>query len=186
MYYRTQIKDYIRVPPDKFDLPRDESVLQMIKKTYEGHISKQLGVVIEVSKLIEIGEGVIIPGDGATYYDTAFELLTFKPELQEVLPGRITDIADFGAFMSLGPIEGMVHISQTMDDYVSFSKERVLTGKDSKRSLKVGDLCKARIIAISYKDPNNPKIGLTMRQPGLGRLDWLEEDTTKKAGGKKK
>lgn len=182
MYYRTLIKDYIRVPPDKFSLAKEEAILAMIKKGYEGHISKELGVVIEVSKVFEVGEGIIIPGDGATYYETSFELLTFKPEMQEVLYGRVNDIADFGAFMSLGPIEGMIHISQTMDDYVSFSKERVLTGKDTRRSLKVGDLCKARIIAISYKEPTNPKIGLTMRQPGLGRLEWVEEAASTKAG----
>lgn len=189
MYYRTQIKDYIRVPPDHFHLPKDESIVAMIKKAYEGHISKNLGVVIEVSQIFNVGEGIIIPGDGATYYETTFELLTFKPEMQEVLLGRINDIADFGAFINLGPIEGMIHISQTMDDYVSFSKERVLMGKDSKRSLKVGDLCRARIIAVSYKDPTNPKIGLTMRQPGLGRLEWFEEEPLKagkKADSKKK
>ena len=182
MYYRTLVKDYIRVPPDKFGLPKEEAILAMIKKGYEGHISKELGVVIEVSKVFEVGEGIIIPGDGATYYETSFELLTFKPEMQEVLYGRINDIADFGAFMSLGPIEGMIHISQTMDDYVSFSKERVLTGKDTRRSLKVGDLCKARIIAISYKEPTNPKIGLTMRQVGLGRLEWIDESAAEKGG----
>lgn len=182
MYYRTLVKDYIRVPPDKFGLPKEEAILAMIKKGYEGHISKELGVVIEVSKVFEVGEGIIIPGDGATYYETSFEMLTFKPEMQEVLYGRINDIADFGAFMSLGPIEGMIHISQTMDDYVSFSKERVLTGKDTRRSLKVGDLCKARIIAISYKEPTNPKIGLTMRQVGLGRLEWIDESAAEKGG----
>ena len=70
----------------------------------------------------------------------------------------------------------MVHISQSMDDFVSFSKEKVLSGKKSNRAIKVGDKCRARIIAVSYKDANNPKIGLTMRQEGLGKLEWLQED----------
>jgi DNA-directed RNA polymerase subunit E' len=103
-------------------------------------------------------------------------LLTFKPELHEVVVGKIKDIADFGAFINIGPIEGMIHISQTMDDFVSFSKDKTLTGKESKKSLKVGDVCRARIIAVSFKDPTNPKLGLTMRQQGLGKLDWIEEE----------
>ena len=73
----------------------------------------------------------------------------------------------------------MIHISQTMDDFVSFSKEKALTGKESKRALKVGDVCRARIIAISFKDPINPKIGLTMRQQGLGKVEWIKEDEGK-------
>ena len=95
--------------------------------------------------------------------------------MQEVVVGKIKDIADFGAFVSIGPIEGMVHISQAMDDYVSFAKDKVLTGKETGRSLKVGDKVRARVIAVSYKDVSNPKIGLTMRQPGLGKLEWEDE-----------
>ena len=98
---------------------------------------------------------------------------------QEIVFGRIKDITDFGAFITIGPTEGMIHISQTMNDFVSFSKEKVLQGKETKRNLKVGDMCRARVIAISYKDVTNPKLGLTMRQPKLGKLEWLTEDETK-------
>ena len=80
----------------------------------------------------------------------------------------------------MGPTDGMIHISQTMDDFVSFAKDKVLTGKESKRALKVGDKCRARIIAVSIKDPTNPKLGLTMRQAGLGKLEWVEEDSKPK------
>ncbi len=176
MFYRTKIEDYIRVSPEKFNLDLDAAIIEMIKKKYEGYISKEIGIVIDVEKIHDIGKGVIIPGDGAPYYKVSFELLTFKPELQEVLLGRIKDIADFGAFLSIGPAEGMVHISQTMNDFVSFGKDKVLNGKESKRNLKIGDNCRARVIAISYKDLSNPKLGLTMRQDGMGKLEWLEEE----------
>jgi len=179
MFYKTEIKDHIRVPPALFGLPRQEAIIKQIKAEYEGYISKELGIVIDVSKVKEVKEGIIIPGDGASYFETVFDLLVFKPELQEAVLGAIQDITDFGAFISIGPIEGMIHISQTMDDFVSFSKEKTLTGKESKRILKVGDKCIARMIAISFKDPTNPKFGLTMRQPGLGRLDWVGEEQKK-------
>ncbi len=175
MFYRTLLKDHIRVPPKLFGLKVEESVIKQVKEKFSGYIDKDLGIIIDVSKVNDIKEGTIIAGDGASYYETEFELLTFKPEMQEVLMGRVKDVADFGAFISIGPIEGMIHISQTMDDFVSFSKDKTLLGKESKKTLKVGDLCKARVIAVSFKDVTNPKIGLTMRQEGLGRLDWLEE-----------
>ena len=176
MFYKTEVKDHIRVPPNLFGLPLEEAVIKRIRAKYSGFISKDLGIVIDVSGMKEIGEGVIIPGDGASYYDVAFELLTFKPEMQEVVTGKIKDIAEFGAFVNIGPIDGMIHISQTMDDFVSFSKDKTLAGKESKRVLKVGDICRARIIAVSFKDVLNPKLGLTMRQQGLGRLDWIKEE----------
>ncbi len=186
MFYKTEVKDHIGVPPRLFNLSREEAIEECIKRKYEGYITHELGIVIYLYKINEIGEGIIIPGDGTSYYETKFELFTFKPEMQEVVLGKIKDIADFGAFMTIGPIEGMIHISQTMDDFVSFSKEKVLVGKENKRTLKVNDKCKSRIIAVSFKDISNPKLGLTMRQPLLGKVEWIEEDIKAKEEGKKK
>jgi DNA-directed RNA polymerase subunit E' len=179
MFYKVKVKDYIRLPPDRFTDDMNQGIVGEIKKKYAGYISKDLNMVIDVLSVEKVEEGVLIPGDGATYYDTTFYLLCFEPELHEVIHGRIKDIADFGAFIGIGPIDGMIHISQTMNDFVSFSKDKTLQGKDTKRSLRVNDRCVARIIAVSYKDIANPKLGLTMRQPGLGREDWIEEDLKK-------
>ena len=181
MYYKIELKDRIRVPPELFNLEVKESVIQSIKKKYSGYISKDLGIVIDVSNVKETGEGIIIPGDGSSYYEAVFDILTFKPELQEVILGKIRDIVDFGAFITLGPIDGMIHISQTMDDFVSFSKEKTLSGKEGKKTLKINDVCRARIVAVSFKDPLNPKLGLTMRQQGLGKLDWIGEEEQESA-----
>jgi DNA-directed RNA polymerase subunit E' len=96
-------------------------------------------------------------------------------DVQEIVYGIIDEITNFGAFINLGVMKGMIHISQTMDDYVSFSKTNTLVGKSGKRSLKKGDTCMARVVAISHKG-DEPKIGLTMRQPGLGKIEWVKED----------
>lgn len=182
MFYKIRAKDHIRIPPDKFKLDLDLALIQEIKTKYEGHISKELGTVIDVLKINLINDGVVIPGDGATFYEAEFTMITFIPEVKEVILGSIRDIADFGAFMTMGPSEGMIHISQTMNDFVSFSKEKTLLGKDSGKSLKVGDACRARIVSVSYKDLSNPKIGLTMRQEGLGKIEWIEADLNKAKG----
>jgi|SRR3989338_1278397 len=179
MFYKVELKDFVRVPPIYFSNDVNEAVLKSVKQKFEGFIDPDLGIVVDVTSIKSVGEGVIIPGDGASYYDSIFELIVFRPELQEVVGGRIKDITDFGAFLSMGPIEGMIHVSQTMDDFVSFSKEKSLSGRDSKRSLKVGDICRARIIAVSYKEITNPKIGLTMRQQGLGKPEWNLEQESK-------
>jgi DNA-directed RNA polymerase subunit E' len=186
MFYKVKVKDHIRIPPEKFSLDIKEAVINEVKAKFGGFISKDIGLVIDVASLDDVGEGIIIAGDGASYYQATFDLLTFQPELHEVIPGKIRDIADFGAFITMGPIDGMIHISQTINDFVSFSKDKVLQGKDSKRNLKVNDKCRARIIQVSYKDMANPRIGLTMRQLGLGRDDWVSEDLSPAVATKKK
>lgn len=178
MFYLAEVEDFIRVEPKLFGLPTREAVEQQLKETYSEHFDKELGIVVSVSSVGEIEDGIIIPGDGAAYYKSNFKLVIWKPEMQELVYGTIEEITNFGAFINLGVAQGMIHISQAMDDYVSFSKTSVLMGRSSKRVLKKGDKCVARIVAISYK-LGEPKIGLTMRQPGLGKLEWIEEDKAK-------
>jgi len=179
MFYITEVEDYVRVDPKLFGLPTVEAVDKQLRNIYADYYEEELGRVVAVIDILEVGEGVIIPGDGAAYYKSSFKLLTWKPELQELVFGEIAEIVNFGAFINMGPMRGMIHIGQTMDDYVSFSKANSLLGKVSKRSLKVGDLCVARVVAISHRG-DEPKIGITMRQPGLGKLDWIKEDKAKK------
>jgi len=199
MFYLAEIEDYVRVEPKLFGLATLDAVRQQLKETYAEYVSRDIGKVVAIIDVLEVGDGIIIPGDGAAYYNSKFKLLVWKPEMQELVYGKIEEITNFGAFMNLGVMQGMIHISQTMDDYVSFSKSNTLIGKSSKKSLKKGDLCLARIVAISFKG-EEPKIGLTMRQPGLGKLEWIKEEKRKakqqakaeekkeekKAGGKKK
>ncbi len=188
MYYESEVEGVVRVSPELFSQELKEAVMSQLKKDYEGQCDFTLGRVFMILDVLNIGEGIIIAGDGAAYYKVKFKAMHFVPDVQEIIEGEVKDIAKFGAFVDFGPFEGMVHISQSMDDFVSLDeKTHVLTGKESKHTLKVGDYVRARIIAVSYKDPNNPKIGLTMRQMMMGKPEWWVEKpkVAKKAPAKK-
>ncbi|MGM5483977.1 MAG: DNA-directed RNA polymerase [Nanobdellota archaeon] len=184
MFYKTVLKDHIRIPPRDFGRDIEGALLKQVKEKFSGFTDQEIGIVIDVIKVNNYGEGIIIPGDGAAFYETEFEVIVLKVSLQESIIGKIRDITDFGAFMTLGPIEGMIHISQTMDDYVSFSAEKVLQGKEKGNTLKSNDICRAKVIALSFKDVSNPKIGLTMRQEFLGKLETIKEEKEEKNGKK--
>ena len=178
MFYLLDVEDHVRVEPKHFGLATKEAIERQLNESHVNNFSKELGYIIAVVSVDKIEEGVIIPGDGAAFYKSLFKLIVWRPELHELVYGTITEITNFGAFMQIGPAQGMIHISQAMNDYVSFTKTGTLSGKSSKRSLSKGDDCVARVVAISYKG-DNPKIGLTMRQPGLGKTDWLVEEKRK-------
>lgn len=179
MFYLLDVEDHVRVEPKHFGLPTREAIEKQLNESYVDHVTKELGHIIAVVSIDKVDHGIIIHGDGAAFYKSNFKLLVWKPELHELVYGTITEITNFGAFMQTGPSQGMIHISQTMEDYVSLSKTGTLSGKSSKRNLGKGDDCMARVVAISFKS-GEPKIGLTMRQPGLGKIDWIKEDKKKK------
>lgn len=185
MFYIVEVEHYVRVEPRLFGLKTSDAVAKQLQEIYANYHDKEIGEVIGIIEILEVGDGIIIPGDGAAYYNSQFRLLVWKPELQELVYGIVNEVTNFGAFMNLGVMKGMIHISQTMDDYVSFSTSNSLLGKDSKKVLKKRDACLARIVAISYK-ADAPKIGLTMRQPGLGKLDWIKEEKKKSLASSRK
>jgi len=179
MYRIITVEDRIRVPPEKLGSNVMESVKKAIEDRVEGMLDPKVGVILSMVSIDKIGEGKILPEDPGVYYNAVFNLLTYKPELHELVYGKVVDNTEFGAFIRIGAIDGLVHISQLMDDFVSFdAKNSQFLGRETKKILKEGDDVRARIIAISWGEQN--KIGLTMRQPLLGNIAWVEEEKRKK------
>jgi DNA-directed RNA polymerase subunit E' len=175
------LEDTIRIPPETFGNPLEAVGHQQVKTKYEGVVDEELGYVIAVTDVKVSPVGKIIPGDGATYHKVTFSLLTFYPKVQEVVEGEVVEIADFGAFVRIGPIDALLHVSQLMDDFISYDeKQGVLLGKETKRKLTSGDQVRVRITAVSLgRAGSSGKIGVTARQPFLGKLEWIEHEIQK-------
>lgn len=188
MFKLITLEDTIRIPPETFGNPLDDVGYQQVKAKYEGIVDEELGYVIAVTNVKVKPTGKIIPGDGATYHKVTFSLLVFYPKIQEIVEGEVVEIADFGAFVRIGPIDALLHVSQLMDDFISYDeKQGVLFGKETKRKLTTGDFVRVRITAVSLgRAGSSGKIGVTARQPFLGKLEWIEEELSKIKGSEEK
>jgi DNA-directed RNA polymerase subunit E' len=187
MFELITCKDVVRIPPEKFGGDLKTVALEELIKRYEGIISKEIGYLISIVSAEVDSVGKILPGDGATYHSVTFTLLAFKPEIQEIIEGEVVEIGDFGAFVRIGPVEALLHISQVMDDFIRYDeKQGQLIGKETQRKLSTGDKLRVRITAVSMaKGGTSGKIGVTMRQPFLGKLEWIKEDLKKLKGAEK-
>ena len=183
MFKLITLQDTIRIPPETFGNPLKQVGRDQVKSKYEGIVDEELGYVIAVTRVEVSPTGKIIPGDGATYHKVTFSLLTFYPIIQEIVEGDVVEIADFGAFVRIGPVDALLHVSQLIDDYMSYDeKQGVLLGKETKRKLTNGDNLRVRITAVSLgRAGSSGKIGVTARQPFLGKLEWLKLDASKTA-----
>lgn len=182
MYLKIRAVDVVRVPPERLGDDLQDVVKEILREKLEGRMDKKIGMFIAILGVVDIKEGRIIIGDAGVYYETVFEALVFRPKMQELVEGEVVEIVEFGAFVEIGPLDGLLHISQITDEYISYDeKGSKLITKDTGRTLGEGDKLRARIVAISLneRDPGDSKIGLTMRQPGLGKLEWLEEERGK-------
>ena len=85
----------------------------------------------------------------------------------DIVSGKVTGIVDFGAFVNVDGIEGLVHISEVSWEHIAEVKDR----------LHIGDEVKAKIIGID-KDRLSLSIKQTTPDP------WLDEAAKFKVGDK--
>jgi len=181
MYRVATVQSSVRVEPKYFSTDLEKAITQILREKYERRIDKDLGVVLCIWNVRDVSEGRIIPGDGATHHDVTFDILAYMPELNEIIEGEVTEIVEFGAFMRMGPLDGLIHLSQITNDFLSYDRKiPAFVGKESKKMLKKGDGVFAKISTVSMKGTiPETKIGLTMRPEGLGKLDWIKETPVK-------
>jgi DNA-directed RNA polymerase subunit E' len=174
MFYKIKLQDFVALEADLFNKDLALAIEEQLTRDYTNKTVEDFGFVVSVLEILNIGEGFKLPEDSSRHYVVDFEVITFIPEIHEVILGNIVSVTNFGAFVNLGVIEGLVHLSQTMADQASISNTGVIQGNKSGLTLKEGDVVRASIVAVSFKDLKNIKLGLTLRQPGLGNVDWKE------------
>ncbi|MFJ8519797.1 30S ribosomal protein S1 [Lysinibacillus xylanilyticus] len=84
----------------------------------------------------------------------------------DVLDGKVQRIASFGAFIDLGGIDGLVHISQVSHEHVS----------DVSEVLSEGQEVKVKVLSV---DPENERISLSIKDTIPGPWSNIEERAAK-------
>jgi DNA-directed RNA polymerase subunit E' len=172
MYRLMTFEDSVRIPPNLFGMKLNEAALKMLRERFERTVDKNYGIMLGIFNAKIAGDGKVLPGDGAAYFDVRYDALVFNLEVNEVIEGEVSEIVEFGAFVRLGPLDGLVHVSQVANEFLSYDKKnQYLIGKNSKKTVKKGDLVRAKVATVSFKDTiPNSKIALTMRPEGLGKI----------------
>ena len=184
VYVLLRVRDSVRIPPSKFNRPLEEVALEELRKKYEGVIISvekerghvQYGIIISVVEVDVNPMGVLIPGDGAPYHKVLFTAIAFMPFIKEVVEGEVVSVTRSGLYVNLGPIDGFIHINQVADERTTFDPARgSLLLEESKRYVNREDVVRARVYALGLLPGKGIRINMTMRQPGLGKLEWVRK-----------
>ena len=183
MYKRVTLRDTVEVPPEHLADVTPDRIKRLLQDKLEGSVDEDVGSIVSVIEVHDIGDGAVLPNEPGVYYDAEFDALTFDPQMQEVVDGEIVEVVNFGAFVGIGPVDGLLHVSQISDEYLAYDEEnQMLASRESNRTLGVGDTVRARIVtkSIDERNPRDSKIGLTAKQVGLGKHGWLKEEREKR------
>ena len=179
MYKRVTLRDTVEVPPEELADVDEDLVRALLQEKLEGRMDESVGSVVSVIEVREIGDGAVLPNRPGVYYEAKFDAITYDPEMQEVVDGIVVEVVEFGAFVGIGPVDGLLHVSQISDEYLSFDGEnQQLASTESNQTLGVDDTARVRIVtkSIDERHPRDSKIGLTAKQVGLGKHGWLQRE----------
>jgi len=177
LYHLYTLSHIVEIAPDLFGLPKEESAYQILSRSYHGLLDPELGFIIAICDIIDVGPGKIIHGSAGTFHPVTFTVLTYTPIMHEIVEGEVVELVDFGAFIRLGPSDGLCHITQISNDKLNFENVNArFTSSETGRSMEVGDLVRSRVIVVSVGSGRSGKIGLTMRQPFLGKIDYIQQE----------
>jgi DNA-directed RNA polymerase subunit E' len=174
MYKIYSISDIFKVPPEDFGEDLEKVAMKELSRRYESTIDKELGIILVVFNIRNISDGMLYPNDPATHHRVDFDVLVYTPQPEEIVAGEVSELAEFGAFVKIGPIDGLVHVSQIANEFLSFDRKvPAFVSRKSNLSLKKGDFVYAKISTVSLKNTiKDSKIALTMRPEGLGKPEW--------------
>lgn len=171
MFKLYRVSDVVRVPPDKFDKPLEDAVYEELRKSYEGLISENYGLIIAIIDVTVDPIGRIYLGDPASYHRVEFTMLTFKPFLKEVVEGDVVNIQSHGVFLNLGCTNGYIHVSQITDERTEYDPTRpALVFKGPLGFIEKNNVLRARIYSLKLDRAKGIRIHMTIKQPGLGKI----------------
>ncbi len=185
MYIMEKKTDTVRIPPERLEEDIDLAAEEIAKEELEGEIVDDNKLVILATNVKRKGDGRVVHGDGGVHQTVEYDALEFQLIEQELILGFLCEVLKFGAFVRFGPLDGLLHISQIMNDKVEVDQgNQRLVGKDTGDSLEIDDGIRARIVTVSIneRNPRESKIGLTMRQKGLTKLDWIGREEEEEEG----
>ncbi len=197
MYMIKEMEGVVRIPPERLGEDIESVAVELARQQFEGQFDSDKNLIVLAQDIELLGPGKVVHGDGAVYQPVKYRGLLFRLNQHEVVQGFVCDVVKFGAFVRIGPLDALVHISQITDDQVDVDLDnKRLIARTTRRDLRVGDEVRGRVVSISIneRNPRESKIGLTMRQPALGKMEWIEEEREAEeeekaegdGGGKKK
>lgn len=180
MYYLMNLTEKIRIPADMLGMSSENGAKKVLRDNYERRVFDKIGFILSIDDIELLGEGVVVPGDPHVYYTVQFNALVFNTSVNEILEAEVKEIVEFGAFATIGPFDGLLHVSQIAGDKFYYDKKTKTLTSRAKKNIKKGDALVVKISTISLKPSlSDTKIGFTMRSNGLGKREWLDKEKKK-------
>lgn len=201
MFVVSELKTIIRLLPRSFEKSLQDQIISELNRKLSNKVMINVGLCISLFDITEIGESFLFPGDGAAHTRVKFRYLVFRPDMEEVLTGKIKSCSKESVHVSLGffddiviPAENLQHPSRWDEGEGVWVWEYPLEeGEHHDLFMDPGQTVRFRVTSETFTDtgPAQPTIagqeeGVddkvppyfvmgTINEPGLGLISWWNQ-----------
>uniref|UniRef100_A0A1J3D2F2 DNA-directed RNA polymerase subunit n=1 Tax=Noccaea caerulescens TaxID=107243 RepID=A0A1J3D2F2_NOCCA len=197
MFYLSELKHTVRVPPHLLNLPLEDALKSVLQNLFLDKVLANLGLCVSVYDIKSVEGGFVLPGDGAATYQVGFRIVVFRPFVGEVIAAKLKESDANGLRLTLGFFEDIYVPAPLIpspnrcepDPYNRNQKIWVWEcGEEEKADYIIDDSCqiKFRVESISYPTvpiertegakPFAPMVVTgNIDDDGLGLVSWWED-----------
>ncbi|CEH19020.1 rna polymerase ii subunit [Ceraceosorus bombacis] len=172
MFFYNALRHTIQLHPSYFGPNIVQHLELQLKMEVEGTCSGETGYIVKVMKVIDIGDGLILPGsEGRAEFNMKYHAIVLKPFKGEVVDVIVTNVNKMGFFASYGPVEVFtsVHLLPVDYKFQPDSNPAEFVSQDGTTIVK-GKKCRIRIVGTRVEANEIFAIGL-MKEDYLGPFD---------------
>ena len=74
--------------------PTEQAIAHVLSQTFIDRIIQDVGLIITLYDILEVGEGAVYHSDGGAHYKVTFRVVVFKPFSGELLIGNVKEMSE--------------------------------------------------------------------------------------------
>jgi len=103
--------------------PTDLAIIEVIQQTFIDKVLLDVGLVVTIYDILEIGDGYVYHSDGGAHHKVVFRAVVFQPFPGEILVGKVSECTAEGLRVSLDFFEDVYLPSYYIPNPQHYNKE---------------------------------------------------------------
>ena len=171
MFFEVELHDTIRLKPTYLSAGTKTTIEKQLKSNSEGQFKQGCGIILRVTQISKIGDGMVSCRTGCASYDITYKAIVFRPCNGQVVDAKISNITSQGIWANAGLLDIFVPQRSLPDGYnFDYNSQNFVNDSEGKR-FSLEDKIRVRIVtATPHKDQMHISATATIKDPYLGDL----------------
>ncbi|XP_060836660.1 DNA-directed RNA polymerase III subunit RPC8 [Rhopalosiphum padi] len=199
MFIVSEFEEVVKVQPTHLEDDQVSRIVIHLNSMLANKVVMNVGLCLSLFDILEIGDSIIYPSEGAYFSKVRFRFIVFRPFVEEILIGKVKSSSSDGAVLTTGFFEDIFVPAANMQNPSRFDvKDKVWVweydncGDTVELHMDIGETVRFRVVSEQFID-THPGVdsGLldtgeiatskskspysivgTVREPGLGVIGW--------------